>query len=152
MEKEVLVFQIGGQKYGVPVSDLQGIENYSPATAVANSPNFIEGIIQIRKEVYPVLDLKKRFSMSAAEATPDTKQLVLNSNAGKIVCTVDSVVEICTVRGKDIQPCPSIVRNKDTMYVDCVIRNKGELIIVMNVNQLFDKRECSEIMEIGKEE
>ena len=152
MEKEVLIFQISGQKYGVPVSDLQGIENYTPVTAVANAPDFIEGIIRIRDEAYPVLDLKMKFSMAATEITLDTKQLVLNSNAGKVVCAVDSVVEISTVQGKDIQPCPLIVRSKNTLYVDCVIRNKEDLIVVIDVNQLFDKSECSEVMEFGKEQ
>lgn len=149
--KRILIFYLGAEEYGVEVKNLQAIENYSSITPIANAPNFMEGLVNIRQDVYPVLDLRMKFGMPAAEVTPETKILLLHSNAETVACVVDAVIEIKDAEGEDVQPFPSMIRSEQTMYADCIVRRGDKLVVVIDAGHLFDEGEKAEVLKMSEQ-
>lgn len=143
-EKEILVFRVGGLNYGVNVSDLKGIEEGREVTSVAKAPEYIKGIVNIRDEVFPVLDVAAKLAVSNADDA-QMKLLIMSTNAGKVACLVDEVSEITVARGNDIQTFPKMLRVPDTTYAECVVRKDDKLIIIIDSNHLFDDKEVEQI-------
>ncbi len=148
--KEILIFSITDKQYGVEVGGLQGIENYIPPTEVAGGPQIAAGVVKIRQEVYPVIDLRKMFCLPVTEATDETKYLILNTQAGQVACIVDSVIEIFTGRDKEIQPFPTMLRTQGTQYADCIMKVHDKLVVVMDSARLFDEVAARELVTMAK--
>lgn len=151
MAKDILIFSVAGRQYGIGVKELQSIENYIPPTSVSNGPELIPGIVSMRDEIYPVIDLHCKFSMPKAEVTEETKYLLINTNAGKAACMVDSVIEIYKSDQEQVKPFPSMLRTKGTEYADCIIQAHDKLVLVISPENLFTDEEAKEVTSVIEE-
>ncbi len=144
-EKEILVFNVGKSNYfGVNVRDLQGIEEYREITSVAKAPQNMKGIVNIRGEVIPVLDVGAKLGIANAEDAA-MKLLLMNTNAGKVACLVDEVNEISMASGDEIKPFPILLRSPDTTYAECIVRKEKRLVVILDTAHLFDEQEVKQI-------
>lgn len=148
MTKEILICSIADRKYGIEVGGLQSIENYTPPTPVASAPEFIAGIVKIREDVYPVLDLRSKFSLPKTEPTEETKYVLLKTNAGMAACMVDSVCEIFNGTEETVQPFPDMIRTKETEYADCVVKANDTLVLVISSAHLLTLEETKEVTSV----
>ena len=144
-EKEILVFNVGNNNlFGVNVSDLQGIEEMKEITSVAKAPQNMKGIVNIRGEVIPVLDVAAKLGIANAKDSA-MKLLLMNTNAGKVACLVDEVNEISMASADEIKPFPVLLRSPDTTYADCVVRKEEKLVVILDTAHLFDDHEVKQI-------
>lgn len=143
--KEIIIFLINEMYYGVEVKELQSIENYSEPNKVAGSPEYMPGIVTIRKEIYPVIDLRTKFVAPQKEVTDHTKYIILKTNAGKVACLVDRVMELCAVTEDMVQPFPFLLVTPKTSYADFVVHVKENLVLVVDANHLFNSDETAEM-------
>lgn len=148
MAKEILIFSVAGRQYGIEVKELHSIENYIPPTSVSNGPELTPGIVNLRDEIYPVIDLHCKFSMPKAEITEETKYILINTNAGKAACMVDSVVEIYKSSQEQVKSFPTMLRTKGTEYADCVVKAHDNLVLVISPGDLFTDEEAKEITSV----
>jgi purine-binding chemotaxis protein CheW len=146
--KEIIVFELGENHYGVEVNGLQGIENYMQPTTMADAPNHVLGIVNIRKTIYPVLSLASKFGLQETPVTENTKMLILNTNGGPLACIVDDVVQMHVAKDEDVQPVPQMLKTKKTKYAECIIKVEDKLVIVIETNNLFDEKEAEEIAQV----
>ena len=82
--KEIVTFFLSGKEYGVEVDKMQGIENYVDMTQAAEMPECLQGIVMIREEVIPVLNIKKQLVLPSVPVTEDTKYLIFLTSHGKL--------------------------------------------------------------------
>lgn len=146
--REIVSFFLSGKLYGVDVSRMQGIEKYRELARPSELPEFLEGVADVRGEIIPVMAIKKRLILPAAEVTEKTKLLVFRTKFGKIACVVDGISRILKIDNSDAQEFPRIIQNEETGYADFVARNGGDLILVINPENLLSDRDWESVYEM----
>lgn len=139
--KEIVTFFLSGKEYGVEVSQMQGIENHAPMTLVDDMPESLLGVVTIRDEIIPVLNIKKRLVLPPAGRTEDTKYIVFRTSHGKLACVADGVSQIFKADGEEVQEFPPLMKSEGTGYADFVAKTGNGLVIVMNPDNLLSAKE-----------
>lgn len=143
--KEVVTFFLSGKKYGVEVSRLQGLENYQELSPVEDMPDFLLGIIKVRDEIIPVMNIKKRLVLPNVAVSRETKYLVFRMERGNFAVMADGVAEIMRVEGNDLQDFPSLMSTEATSYVDFVANQGGQLVLVVKPEGLLTDEEWGKV-------
>ncbi len=157
--KEIVAFFLSGKEYGVEVGHIHGLENYAEILPMEGMPETFLGVVDIRGEAIPVMNIKKKLVLPPVEVTRETKIAVFSTRRGKLACVADGVSQIFQVEGGDFQNVPAILRRDDTTYVDFVAKIDKGLVIVINPENLLTDEEwksvtkmLTEYREKGKEE
>lgn len=103
---ELCTFRIGGEDYAVDIMRVREIINPLPITPVPRAPAFIEGVIRLRSEVIPVVDVRKRFGLPPLPPTRKTKHLVVRIGGRRLALVVDEVTEVVRLSRSEIRPAP----------------------------------------------
>lgn len=147
-----VVFKLGEQEYGVDINLVNGIEKYQQIVPVPNSVPFIRGIINLRGEVVPVFDLRRKFNMPEFSGDDEKRNLIVVKVSDVLVALdVDSVSEIHDFAAENIVSMPKIILNNDTEYFDRVANINGRLIVLIDVNYLLNEKEISDVKKLKED-
>lgn len=146
-----VVFRLDNEKYGMNISYVSGIEYEQTIVRVPNSSKNIKGIINLRGEVIPVLDLRTKFNMPNQTAPEDTELIIVNLPNNKIAIEVDGVEQIHYIDENDIVDMPEIAKS-GAAYFDRVAKVDGKLIIIINPLELLSEEELQAVGELTSEE
>lgn len=151
--KEIVIFFLSGKEYAMDISCMQGLENYTPISPMGGLGGKLLGVVTIRGQVLPVIDIKKTMVLPSVDVTPETKYVVIKTSHGEAAFVVDGVSEISQIDGADVQPCPPLIsgENSSTGYVDFVARKGGKLILCINPDGLVTGEEWTQIDKLLKE-
>jgi purine-binding chemotaxis protein CheW len=144
---QIVTFNLGEQ-YGVPISQVQEIIRVGAITMVPNSPPYMEGVINLRGRVLPVLNLRKRLRLPAKDITKESRIVVTETNSKIIGLLVDTVSHVIKVPPGFVEDAPEEVLEVDTDYITGVGKLKERLIILLDLEKLL-KREKADIREGG---
>ncbi|MDK2991788.1 MAG: purine-binding chemotaxis protein CheW [Clostridiales bacterium] len=140
---QYVVFKLGDGWYAGNIMNIREIIKPMAITRVPNNPSFIEGIIKLRGEVIPVLDLKKRFKLGTYdENSQHTRFIIAETDEKPIAFIVDEVREVLRLEDKDIGPIPDVVAiGKE--YITGTVENNGRLVILLDMAKILtvDERE-----------
>ncbi len=139
VEKQLVVFDLVGESYGVDISSVREIIQMQAVTAVPESPEFVEGLINLRGVVIPVLDLRKRFGLESAEHNQDTRIMVVDCKGQDIGIVVDSVAEVLRISSELIEPASSVVTGADSQYLRGIVKLQDRLVILLDVELLLSE-------------
>ncbi len=139
-----------GEEYGVPISQVREIVRVGGITMVPNSPSYMEGVINLRGRVLPVLNLRKRLKLSAAELNKASRIIIAEVGEKLIGLLVDSVSHVTRVQAAAIEAAPEEVLEVDTDYITGVAKLREGLIILLDLERLL-RREKIEVKETRKE-
>jgi purine-binding chemotaxis protein CheW len=148
--KEVLqlvTFRLGKEEYSVDILSVQEIIRHMDLTAVPKAPEFVDGVINLRGKVIPVLDLRKRFGLEVTEKTNETRIIVVDINDKTVGFKVDAVSEVLRLSADTVEPPPSIVTDKDSDYIKGVGKMDGRLIILLEVSKILTLAETDGLGE-----
>lgn len=145
-----VVFKLGEQYYGVDINLVTGIEKELAIVPVPNAVSYIKGIINLRGEVIPVFNLKRKFNM------PDDGRAVQNMVIVRIkdmnmALDVDAVDEISDIAPENIVDMPMIIKSNDVRYFDRVANVNGRLIVLLDVNYILSDQEQKAIQSLKDE-
>lgn len=147
--EQIVITDLGNEYYGISISRVQEIIRPGKVTSVPNCPHSIEGIISLRGEIVPVIDLGKRFSIEPSGGEGDRKFVVVNVSDTRIAFIVDAVTEVYTLNEEDIDSKPSGVGGIDTEFIKGVGKKNADLIILLDVEKIFGAEEIGEIKEMA---
>jgi purine-binding chemotaxis protein CheW len=148
-EKQLVVFTLDGEDYGLDIGSVESIIKLQPITAVPRAHAFIEGITNLRGAVLPVVDLRKRFGMPAGESNKDNRIVVVEMGNTTIGMIVDTVTEVLRVPQKNVTPPSPVVATIDANYITGIAKvddgpdAPGRLIILLDLNQLLSTKETT---------
>jgi purine-binding chemotaxis protein CheW len=149
MEKELQIvgFRIGTETYGVRIGSVREIVRVPEITTVPSAPDLIEGVINLRGKIIPVMDLRKRFG--AAPAQPDKKNriLVVEMDNKLIGLIVSSASEVLKIPPSEIEAPGSVFADSESNYVTGVGKLKGRLIILLDIARLLHQPEYRKLEE-----
>lgn len=150
MTTKQVIFKLGSEEYGMDISLVSGIENYTKVVPIPNAPAHIIGILNLRGDVIPIYSLRKKFRMDEVSGTAATQLLVTNCMGTLIGYKVDSVVEIIELDESLIRPVPPIVRSEETSYAKGVAERKGQLVVLLDIERILSEQEREAVKEFAE--
>lgn len=139
---QLVSFELAGEEYGIDVLMVREIIRIPAITKMPNTPNYVEGIINLRGTVVPIVSLRRRFGL--AEQTVDRQSRILVMEVGDSLTgfVVDAVAEVIRITPTDIQPSPPIVQgNAAQEGITGVINHDNRLLVVLDLNRMFNDEE-----------
>jgi purine-binding chemotaxis protein CheW len=140
-EEQLVVFRLAGEHYGLDIGSVQEIIVWQPVTRVPRAPGFVEGIINLRGNVIPVVDLRRRFGLEGAEPGRQTRIMVVEIGSLVVGLVVDGVSEVLRVPASAVEPPSAVISGVDTQFIRGVAKVGERLIILLNPYRILDDRE-----------
>jgi purine-binding chemotaxis protein CheW len=150
-EKKVIVFALGSEEYGVEVDKVRTIERMQPMTRVPKVPAFINGVINLRGVVVPIIDLRARFGLDHAEYNDNTRIIIVSAGEFEVGLIVDSANDVIDLDSDEINSPPEIVGGIKAKYLDGIARiGENRLLVLLNLERVLDKSEIQQLEGIGE--
>jgi purine-binding chemotaxis protein CheW len=147
-ELQLVVFKLDKEEYGVDIMQVQEISPYQKLTKVPNSPDFVDGIVNLRGDVIPVVSLKKKFRLIESEVTELTRLIVINNGNRRTGFVVDDASEVITISDKDIEEAPPMIVGADRKYIQGVGKLDKRILIILNLHKLLTEEEEIQLSDI----
>jgi len=136
-ELHIVGFQVGRETYGVPIASLHEIVRVTEITAVPDSPEYIEGVINLRGKIVSVIDLRKRFGAKEAVSSKKNRILVVESHGRLTGLIVDSASDVVKIPMEDVEPPPAVFQEGGLNCVTGLGKYKNRLIVLLDMNKLL---------------
>ncbi|MDD9912744.1 MAG: chemotaxis protein CheW [Alphaproteobacteria bacterium] len=142
----LVTFRLLGEEFGLPILDVREIIRMTDITPVPQAPGFVEGVINLRGQIIPVVDLRKRFGISANEANEETRIIVVELRTAVIGLIVDEVSEVLRVPADTVAPPPSLVAGSiGSEYIKGIGHYDEKMIILIDMRKVFNEDEVGAI-------
>lgn len=142
---QVVSFHLGNEEYGVDISQVQEIIRMVEITHVPRAPHFMEGVINLRGQLIPIIDLRTRFSMERSEHTKSTRIIVTEIGSKRVGIVVDSVSEVLNIPIEQVEGAPDMIAGVGTEYIQGVGKVNERLIILLDLTMVITGEEKSEL-------
>ena len=147
-EIQLACFRVGDQMYSLDILRIKEVIRPIKLTPVPKAPIFIEGVINLRGVVLPVVDLRKRFDQAVGQANSKTRILICVLTGKIIGLIVDEVVEVKSFTRNEIQPAPRFIKGLDTDYFLGVCQRDDDLVMIMNLEKILSSNEKIDLEQI----
>jgi purine-binding chemotaxis protein CheW len=140
-ERQLVVFQLGAELYGVEIARVHEIIRLQAVTRVPRAPAFVEGVINLRGKVIPVVDLRRRFGLPSAEHTRASRIVVVEIGDQVVGTIVDGVSEVLRVNNAIVEPPSPVVAGVDSEYLHGIARLPDRLVILLDLDRILAREE-----------
>lgn len=155
METTQLVsFTVGKEEYGVPIGDVQEVVRMPAITHLPQTESFLKGVINLRGNIIPVIDMRERFNMEAQEYAQTTRVVVTMVKNKLVGLIVDTVSQVVVLNKDDIEEAPDIIHGISREYIEGIGKSNGTMIIILKIDNVLTAEEVkkiSKVAEKGKE-
>lgn len=149
LEDQVVVFSLHEQVYGINIESVLEIIRVESVTSVPGTADFIEGVINLRGKVIPIMDLCKRFNMPPSRVSAATRVIIVEAGGVKVGMIVDSVSEVLRFPASSIEPPPSMISGSGIEALRGIALVDGRLIILLDLGKVLYDEERRKLQEIG---
>ena len=146
---EFLTFTLGKEEYGIDILRVQEIRGYDAVTAIANTPNFIKGVINLRGIIVPIVDMRIKFNLGTVEYNQFTVVIILNLSHRVVGIVVDGVSDVITLTQEQIKAAPEFSSSLDTQYIVGLGAVDQRMIILMDIERLMNSRDMDLIDHVA---
>jgi purine-binding chemotaxis protein CheW len=146
---QLVSFHVGGEEFGLDILRVQEIIRVQQLTRVPNSPDFVEGVINLRGKVIPVIALRKRFGLETLAQDKQTRIVVVEVKGTVLGFMVDSVSEVLRIPADTVEPPPRLGK-VEREYVSGVGKLNDRLLILLDVDRLMSESEESLVAGVGQ--
>jgi len=140
-ERQLVVFQLGAELYGVEISRVHEIIRLQSVTRVPRAPAFVEGVINLRGKVIPVVDLRRRFGLPTADHTRASRIVVVELGDQVVGIVVDGVSEVLRVNTSIVEPPSPVVAGIDSEYLHGIAKLTDRLVILLDLDRILARDE-----------
>ena len=148
-EIQLACFRIGAEYYGLDILRIREVIRPQKLTPVPKAPEFVEGVINLRGAVIPVVDLRKRFDTSPEAAGKKTR-IIICVLAGKILgLVVDEVAEVCSYSRQEIQPAPQFLKGRGAEFFLGVCRRGDDLVMIVDLERILSSNEKIDLQQVA---
>ncbi len=149
-EQQLVVFDLASEAYGVDIGAVREIIRMQDITRVPRTPDFVEGVINLRGKVIPVVDLRKRFMVPVAEQTDDNRIVVVDIGGEDIGVVVDAVTEVLRILSDSVEPPSSVITTTDSDYLMGICKLESRMIILLDLERVLSDEEKGVLLEAAK--
>jgi purine-binding chemotaxis protein CheW len=152
---EYLSFELGQEIYALNILNVKEIKTYDEVTPVANSPDFVKGVMNLRGTIVPVLDLRVKFDLGSREYTKQTTVIITTIEGGSgdrhVGLVVDGVSDVLKVNKKEISSSPEFNSTLDVEYLEGITTVDEVMVILIDIHKLLTNKEMGLVDEIQEE-
>ena len=134
---QLVTFSIDEEEFGVNILKVQEIIRIMEITRVPRSPEFVEGVINLRGRVIPIVDLRRRLGLAAIAHDKDTRIIVIELNSLVVGFIVDAVSEVLRIPADTVEPTPPVAAGVDSEYISGVGKLQDRLLILLDLDKLL---------------
>lgn len=138
---QLVTFSIGEEEFGVDILKVQEIIRTMEITKVPRAPEFVEGVINLRGKVIPIIDLRRRFGLDFKDHDKDTRIIVIEINNIVVGFVVDAVSEVLRIPTNTVEPPPPVVAGVDSDYISGVGKLQDRLLILLDLDKLLSSED-----------
>ena len=150
-ETQYLTFQLAGEQYGVDILKVQEIRGQAEATAIPNAPQYVRGVINLRGSIVPIVDLRSRLNLPAAESVVAPVVVIMtierDGNSQLVGLVVDGVSDVLNILNVDIRPVPLLGELEHEKYLTGIARSNDELVLILDTGLLFEESELDALKQ-----
>lgn len=141
-EEQLVIFEVADEQYGVEISAVCEIISMRNITGVPKTPDFVEGVINLRSQVIPVVDLRRRLGMPRGERSRASRIMVVKIGQQTNGMIVDSVSEVLRIPSTVVEPPSSLVAGADSQFLRGIAKLQDRLIILLSMEEIFARTEA----------
>lgn len=135
--QQVVGFHLAGEEYGIEITKIQEIILPGEITRIPQVPHYIEGLINLRGSVIPIIDLRKRFNLPSSERTDQTRIVVVNVGEKTIGVVVDAVTQVIRINRNQIEPTPPTVSAAGNEHIAGLAKVEHRMLILLEIDKLL---------------
>lgn len=148
---QYVVFNIGKELYGVGIDFVREIVRVPDITEVPDAPGFLQGVINLRGRIVPVIDLRKRLRLDGSELSRSSRVLVTDNSGSLLGLLVDSVAEVLKIQSGSVERPPEMVSAVGVEYIAGVAKLDGRLIILLDLDRILSLEDMRKVAaSVGK--
>lgn len=145
---QLVTFSIGEEEFGVDILKVQEIIRTMEITKVPRAQEFVEGVINLRGKVIPIIDLRRRFGFSSKEHDKHTRIIVIEINNMIVGFVVDSVSEVLRIPAATVEPPPPVVAGVESEYISGVGKLQDRLLILLDLDKLLSSEDMEALAQV----
>jgi len=138
---EYLTFTLGNETYGIDILKVQEIRGYDTVTHIANAPDFMKGVINLRGVIVPIVDMRIKFKVGEATYHEFTVVIIMNVLDRVIGMVVDGVSDVVALMPEQIRPAPEMGAAMDTHYITGLGTQNDQMLILIDIEKLMSSEE-----------
>lgn len=146
---EFLAFTLGKEEYGIDILKVQEIRGYETVTRIANAPDFVKGVVNLRGIIVPIVDMRIKFNLGEPTYDQFTVVIILNIGGRVVGMVVDSVSDVITLSSEQIKPAPEMGTALNTDYLIGLGTLDQRMLILVDIDKLMSSSEMGLIEKIA---
>ena len=146
---EFLAFTLGQEEYGIDIQKVQELRGYDTVTRMANAPEFIKGVVNLRGIIVPIIDMRIKFNLDTPTYDQFTVVIILNIGGRLIGMVVDSVSDVITLTPDQVKPAPEMGSALDTNYLIGLGTVEQRMLILLDIDKLMSSTEMGLIEKLA---
>ena len=146
---EYLAFTLGQEEYGIDIQKVSEIRSYETPTRIANAPDFVKGVVNLRGIIVPIVDMRIKFNLGQPTYNQFTVVIILNIGSRVVGMVVDSVSDVTTLLPDQVKPAPDMGRALDTEYVIGLGTVDERMLILIDIDRLMSSAEMGLIERLA---
>ncbi|WP_028575893.1 chemotaxis protein CheW [Desulfonatronovibrio hydrogenovorans] len=145
---QLVTFKVGEEEFGIEIFSVKEIIRMLDITKVPRAPDFVEGVVNLRGRVIPIIDLRRRFGLEPAERDKNTRIVVIEMEGMSVGFVVDAVSEVLRIPADTVEPPPPVVAGIDAEYISGVGKLESRLLIMLDLDKLLAADEKSVLKQV----
>ena len=146
---EYLAFTLGREEYGIDILKVQEIRGYEQVTRIANAPDFVKGVVNLRGIIVPIVDMRIKFKLGEPTYDQFTVVIILNIGGRIMGMVVDSVSDVITLKAEQVKPAPAMGTSFDTDYLIGLGTVDERMLILIDIDRLMSSAEMGLIEQVA---
>ncbi len=138
---QLVTFRVGGEEFGLDVFAVHEIQRYQAPTPMPRAPEFVEGVLDVRGTLVPIVDLRRRFETPEVAYDEDTRIVLVDFNDERLGLVVDSVTEVLRAPETAVSPPPAYIRGLAAEFVRGIVRVGERLVVLMDLDRILSSDE-----------
>lgn len=138
---QLVTFRLGADEFGLDVFSVHEILRYSAPTPVPKAPGFVEGVVDVRGTLVPVVDMRRRFELPEAPVNDETRTVLVQYGDERLGLVVDAVTEVMRVPETAVSEPPAYIRGLAAEFVRGIVRLEGRLVVLIDIERILSSQE-----------
>lgn len=138
---QLVTFTLEKEEYAVDILSVQEINRITEITRVPNAPDYVEGVINLRGKVIPVVNLRKKFGLDNRETDDSSRVIIMDIQGVTYGLVVDSVSEVLRIPSNIVEPPPPMASSTSSMFIKGIAKLENRLIILIDINKFLGQQE-----------
>ncbi len=134
---QLVTFRLGNEEFGIDIKKVQEINRMIDITKIPNAPSHVEGVVNLRGKIVPIVSLRTKLNFEEVERDKSTRIMVVEIDGCVLGFIVDSVSEVLRIQDPKVEPTPNITGGNDTTYIQGVINLADRILILLDLENLF---------------